>query len=549
MASCAACGRWKGSVGEQCPHCGWVPRGNEREGHLAQDLVQALEFEEQDGPDDLPRTDSEMMRVTPTVEEIQHWYPHLNRSPVFAGTDDGAPVVAPLEDPEDPGADAPPVLAPVLEPRDPAPRADLHVELSARYELPSVPQDADPLVSVLLRVDPEGEPLRDPALGPVAHVVLALDLSASMNKPDKYPVLTRAIENMLYELHGTGKPEVLLSVVAFAHGAEILFRDLPASGLDPREVLAMVDRSTLRFGRYTDVGGALSRAGRVAYDSIRRDKSLPVRVYVLTDGKPQDMQRAREKMAVLSRLPVDVDALCFGHDADVAAMQELCSGGRGGTVKQVRSDNLEEAFGRIAEVAQRVVATRALLDLELRPGVVAATAFRYRPARHRYDDERLQNARTFSTDLGTLESGRRYALLFQFRLPGTTATETEVGRITLRLPAVGGPRLFECLLSVPRHPGEELPEADAEVQAARDVLTALAGDDPAAQLRALRIRRDLYLAERRDPHVVEVIERAIAELEERGNLAALSASDQAALLSHTCTAGGARPSALPKHAN
>ena len=66
------------------------------------------------------------------------------------------------------------------------------------------------------------------------------------------------------------------------------------------------------------------------------------------------------------------------------------------------------------------------------------------------------------------------------------------------------------------------------------------------QLRALRVRRKLYVAERRDPHVVSIIEKAIAALEVQGSLAALSVSERATLRSHTCTAGGIRSMATQR---
>jgi hypothetical protein len=131
-------------------------------------------------------------------------------------------------------------------------------------------------------------------------------------------------------------------------------------------------------------------------------------------------------------------------------------------------------------------------------------------------------------------------MLFEVRLPQTKAYETEVGRFSVRVPTPDGVRLFERIVSVPRHEGTALPEPDAEVQTARDVLVALGKDDPADQLRALRVRRKLYEAERRDPQILETLDRAIAELEERGSLSALPAGDRAAILSHTCTAGRVR---------
>jgi uncharacterized protein YegL len=430
---------------------------------------------------------------------------------------------------------------PVAEPlTEDSPRS-LAADLRVRLEYSSVPRQADPLVRVLLEVTPAGTPALDPSRGPVSHVILLLDLSASMNHADKYPVLTEALSGMLYDLTKPGSAEVLLSVVVFAYGAEVLFRDVPASRLSPREVLAKVDASRLRFGRYTDVVGALERAGRIAYDQLRDNRAMPTRIYLLTDGKPQDLDGCRKVMNKIARLPVDVDALAFGADADVGLLQQFVSGGRGGTVKQVRSDTLADAFDRIAEVARRVVSNRSQVEFELAPGVVGNAAYRYRPGRHRFGENPFAANGRFTADLGTLESGRTYSLLFEVRLPEAESDMTPLGRVALRVPAASGPRTFSSDLAVPRTLSAEFPPPDPDVTATHDVLAAMDESDPATQLRALRVRRKLYAAERRDPHVVAVIEKAIAALEGEGSLAALSESERATLRAHTCTAGGARP--------
>jgi hypothetical protein len=262
---------------------------------------------------------------------------------------------------------------------------------------------------------------------------------------------------------------------------------------------------------------------------------MPTRIYVLTDGRPQDLGRTRELKRRVAALPVDVDALAFGDDADVALLQDLISGGRGGTVKQVREDTLGEAFERIAEVATRIVSNRAIFRLELAPGVVGAAAYRYRPGRHRFADDAFGDGTAFETDLGAIESGRTYALLFDLRLPETEANRTDVGRVSLRLRGVGRPRRFEAPVSVARSAQSEVTEPDPEVAAASQVVAATTDDDATTQLRALRVRRRLYTAEHRDPRVIEVIERAIAALETEGSLDSLSIPERATLRSHTCS--------------
>ncbi|MCE9635751.1 MAG: VWA domain-containing protein [Planctomycetes bacterium] len=515
---------------------------------------------------------------TPSTQEFERWYSALDASPVFSGEQgvmpqrppvvartatsapldaldtegvgelSGIPTVAPIVAPV-----VTPMHAPIVEPisgpvtlnpigghDELRARDDRGLDIVASFEVPSAPCDDEPMVNLLVTIEPSGSSPLDAAAGPVAHVILALDVSASMNRTDKYPLLTEALAGMLYDLKRPGAPDVLLSVVLYAYGAETIFRDRPASQIDPREVLRDIDRSKLRFGRYTDMVGALQRAGRIAYDQVQRNKAMPVRVCILTDGRPQDMAGTMKIVQTLRKLPVDIDALAFGKDADVPAMQELVQGGRGGTVKQVRSDTIGEAFGRIAETAAHVITNRAMFEFELRQGVVGGSAFRYRPARHRYGDTAFDADGVFRTDLGTLEAGRRYSLFFQLRLPSDRGLETEVGRITVRLPGHGGAVPFESFVSIPRHHGHHAFAPDREVQAARDVLAALGAADPKDQLRALRTRRKMYEDERRDPALLDAIDRAIDELESHGNLDGLPRDTQAAILSHTCTVGGLR---------
>jgi uncharacterized protein YegL len=410
-------------------------------------------------------------------------------------------------------------------------------------EYASIPRSSDPIVNVLADITPVGPPVVRPGAGPVAHVILLLDLSASMNHPDKYPVLTEALSGMLHELASPQSADVLLSIVLFAYGSETLFRDTPASRLVPRQVLASIDASPLRFGRYTDAAGALKIAGRIAADQLRANRGMPTRIYMLTDGKPQDVPRTTENFGRLRAFSVDVDSLAFGADADIGLLQGLVSGGRGGTVKLVRPDTLGDAFDRIAEVAQRVVCNRAVVEFDPGRGVMPRSAYRYRPGRHKFGDDAFAGGTTFRADLGALESGRTYSLLFELRVPESHADITDVGRLTLRVRRADSVRDFGAMVVVPRTGDDSLPEPDNEVVAARDVLAALTGNDAETQLRALRLRRDAYVRERRDPRIVAIIEKAIRSLETEGSLAALSAHECAALQSHTCTAGGARPPA------
>ena len=71
---------------------------------------------------------------------------------------------------------------------------------------------------------------------------------------------------------------------------------------------------------------------------------------------------------------------------------------------------------------------------------------------------------------------------------------------------------------------------------ARDILDAIDDTDPDAALRALRLRRTLYERERRDPGLLDLLDRAIALMETEGSLASLTTGERATLRAHTCTA-------------
>jgi hypothetical protein len=81
-----------------------------------------------------------------------------------------------------------PTAKPITSDADP----QLTVDIRPRLEFDAVARNTDPAVHVLVDIAPDGPPFLNAADGPVAHVILLLDVSASMNQPAKYPVLTEA---------------------------------------------------------------------------------------------------------------------------------------------------------------------------------------------------------------------------------------------------------------------------------------------------------------------------------------------------------------------
>jgi hypothetical protein len=429
----------------------------------------------------------------------------------------------------------------------PAPQAprpgqpEIEVRIDVRYEWGSLPAAADPAMNVLVRLTPYGGTLSEITGGPDVHLVLALDISASMSHRDKLPVLEEALRGLVDEIQTSEGGEVLLTVIVFAKGSKTLYHAIPASQLAADDLIEAIRSSPLLYTRYSDAVGALSRATRVALDSHRKNLALPVRIVLLTDGNLQDEDGAAHKIARIAHMPIDIGALAFGADADVACLKRVVGGRRGGTVKHVRKETLEEAFRRLAMTGRRVAARLSLLRFETASGVVGGAAFRFRPARHAYGECAFDQGRVFETDLGTLECGRSYSLLFQIRLPETDAYESEIGEIVLRVPSFGGPKEFRRILGIPRHQERVDMLHDPVVAEARSIVEAIDSTGSETLLQGLRARRKLYVEEHRDPYLLQVLDKAIAELEEAGDLDALSNEERAALDAHTITVDLGRP--------
>jgi len=421
-------------------------------------------------------------------------------------------------------------------PTDDAPHLEVGIE--ARCEWGSVAAEANAALRILVTLTPSGPTLASLTGGHAVHLVLALDISKSMDHRDKFPVLEEALVGLLDELHTEGAPDSLLSVVVFARGAQTLFRAIPASSITANELLTAVRNSKYLFGTYSDAVGALSRASRIGLDSHRSNRALPVRIVFLTDGKIQDLDGARHKVARIGHMPIDFGAIAFGAESDVERLQSIFGGQRGATVIHARSDTLGDVFRSLGASGRRVGARLALLRFETAAGVVGGSAYRYRPARHAYGPAAFEKGRVFETDIGTLEVDRAYSLVFEVRLPQTTEHDTEIGRITLRVPSFGGPQEHRQVLAIPRHFGTVSMPADPLVSEACAIVEAIDHKGTEQLLASLRARRRLYFEERRDPYLIEVIDRAIVEVEAGGDLRSLSNQDRSALAAHTASVHG-----------
>ena len=105
----------------------------------------------------------------------------------------------------------------------------------------------------------------------------------------------------------------------------------------------------------------------------------------------------------------------FGEDFNAASLKRLVGDQIGGTVKPIVSeDDITRVFSHVAAVNRRLVGQDGKLSVTLRPGVVAGDAWVYQP-QNRYLGP-VNNGRVDHL-FGGIESGRKYSLLLEVRLP------------------------------------------------------------------------------------------------------------------------------------
>jgi serine/threonine protein kinase len=388
------------------------------------------------------------------------------------------------------------------------PPGGLDVRIEPCFSRTCFAADDDPAIQLLVELEVAAPPPGAALLPSVrADLVLVLDVSGSMDAPDRYPLLRRAVEELLHRMD----PDDRVGIAVFSTDAEVITAPIPGAqaSRDAASLLARMDRSGLKFGGATRLGPGLARALQTlrgaAPGAVRR-------VYVLTDGELHDTPVCERVLSSFRDHRVEAHVYGFGPAFDAAALKRLVSDQLGGSVKPICNEqDIVRTFSHIAEVNSRLVAEEGMLTLEIDAEVDAGDAWSFRPQERPLGRVR---GRRIVRELGAVESGRVYATLVELRLPpaapGAASTPVARARFVCRS---GAARVeHEQALHAPR--GEVSGEPAPRVEQAFAVLDALRkGDDREAQLRAARARLELARLDDRDPGLLAALQRQIEILE------------------------------------
>jgi hypothetical protein len=391
--------------------------------------------------------------------------------------------------------------------------SELAIRLAAAFDCEAYPAGEDSLAYCLvsLQVSAGEEAL---AAGEDADICLVLDVSGSMDKPNRYPLLREAVRRMIADL----APADRISITVFSDRAEtVVPLVLGADAADGEsDLLLCMDRSNLLFGPRTLLAPGL----RLALDELdrhRRSTDRVRRLYVLTDGELHDAEACLNVLALTRPRRAEVHVFGFGDEFDAAALKRLVSDQLGGTVKPICNEqDILRTFAHVARVNRRLIGRDGTVKVAFRPQVVCGDGWMFQP-KSRYLGP-IGGAGRFEHTFGALEAGRIYSWLVELRLPADEEQAALTPVASAEAIWIQGDKTASCHSEfnaprVSRATSEEPPAVAASVKRAYDVLNALRNrEDIDLELASLRARRELAVLERRDPNLIAALDKMIEGL-------------------------------------
>ena len=165
----------------------------------------------------------------------------------------------------------------------------------------------------------------------INHMVLLLDVSGSMNAPEKLPVLKASV----LELVGMMRPEDKVSIVAFSDKPKVLLT--ATSFKDERRISEAIN--ALKSSGKTDGNAAVKLAYKVADENYIRGGNN--RIILATDGEFALSDPTREQIKNFSADDIFLSVFNFGKGAGASkSLAHVATLGRG-NYQHITKDNVE----------------------------------------------------------------------------------------------------------------------------------------------------------------------------------------------------------------
>ena len=317
---------------------------------------------------------------------------------------------------------------------------------------------------------------------PPANLVFLVDVSGSMNSPDKLPLVKKALRLLTQQLRAQDK----VTIITYASGEKLVLP--PTSGKDKDTILRAVNS--------LEAGGATSgeRALRMAYDEAQKAfvKNGINRILLATDGDfnvgVADTETLKSMVAEKRKSGISLSTLGFGTDNyNEEMMEQIADAGDGNysyidSEKEAKKVLQHQLTSTLATVAQDVK-----IQVEFNP----ATVKEYRLVGYTNRTLRNEDFNNDKVDAGDIGSGHSVTALYEIipqgktgwladsryqKAPAADGSKNEYAYVKVRykLPGQSASKLIEQPV-----PARSIPLAQADA----DTRLALAAASYAQQLR------------------------------------------------------------------
>lgn len=266
----------------------------------------------------------------------------------------------------------------------------------------------------LVRLALKGKEI-EPDVRPSSNLVLLIDSSGSMKKPNKLPLLQRGMQLLLQQLSEHDR----IAIVAYAGSAGLVLDSTPATQSD-QIVRAL---GSLKAGGSTNGGQGLQLAYQIARDNLIEGGTN--RVLLCTDGDFNVGVTGTDQMITMveeeSKAGIDLTVLGFGMGNLNDAMLEQISGSGNGnyafidTYNEAKKVLVEQLSGTLVTIAKDVK-----IQVEFNPVMVAG----YRLIGYENRVLADQDFNDDQKDAGEIGAGHTVTALYEIAPVGVSTTES-----------------------------------------------------------------------------------------------------------------------------
>lgn len=327
-----------------------------------------------------------------------------------------------------------------------------------------------------------------------AHLVFLVDVSGSMDSPDKLPLAQQSLRILTEHL----KAGDTVSLVTYAGSSRVV---LPPTGVDHRaEILAAIGELTA--GGSTAMGSGIDLAYQQAMRGL--EPGAISRVIVCTDGDANVGAHSHDEIlniiAGRAREGVTLSTIGFGMgNYKDELMEQLADKGNGNNFYIDSLAAANKVFGEQLGSTLEVVAQDVKLQVEFDPAMVA----RYRLLGYENRDIADNDFRNDKVDAGEVGAGHQVTALYEVELTAAgKAAPAPLGGVRIRHKLPRGEKASEAAFPMVGGPAAAFANAPVDLQFAfavaafadvlrngqdaehwslaqiRDLARAAAGDDP-----------------------------------------------------------------------